>query len=127
MGTLNIVLGIILIVAALFLVIAVLMQSGGSDNSIGVINGGASSGGSDNYLGKSKGKTRDKVLSKATTIVAIVFAVIVLLVYIFQDNGKKIDTDETTVIDDATAVEETKGEPEETVLETEAEVSGEAE
>ena len=92
MGTLNIVLGVILIIAALFLIVAVLAQSGNSDGSLGILGGG---GGSENYLGKSKGKTRDKILSKATTVVAIIFAVIVLLVYIFQSAETK-DVDDVT-------------------------------
>ncbi len=91
MGTLNIVLGVILIIAALFLIVAVLAQSGNSDGSLGILGGG----GSENYLGKSKGKTRDKILSKATTVVAIIFAVIVLLVYIFQSSETK-DVNDTT-------------------------------
>ena len=79
MTTLEIVLGIILLVAAVFLVIAVLMQHGKQKGLSGTIAGGA-----ETFFGKAKGKTIDKVLSKATTIVAIVFVLIVVAVYAIQ-------------------------------------------
>lgn len=71
--------GIILLLSALFLIIAVLMQQGKSHNLSGTIAGGA-----ETFFGKSKGKTLDKKLSKLTTIVAIIFAVLVLFVYVIQ-------------------------------------------
>lgn len=79
MNTLNIVLGIILLIFAVFLVIAVLMQSGKSHNLSGTIAGGA-----DSFFGKSKGKTVDRVLSKLTTVVAIIFALLVVVIYVIQ-------------------------------------------
>lgn len=79
MNTLNIVLGIILLVFAVFLVIAVLMQSGKSHNLSGTIAGGA-----DSFFGKSKGKTVDRVLSKLTTVVAVIFALLVVVIYVIQ-------------------------------------------
>ena len=83
---LNVVLGIILLVAAIFLIVAVLMQSGKSHRLSGTIAGGA-----ETFFGKTKGKSIDKLFSKLTTIVAIVFVVIVLMVYIFQDTTTKND------------------------------------
>ena len=82
----NIVLGIILLVAAVFLVVAVLMQSGKSHNLSGSIAGGA-----ETFFGKTKGKTIDKMLSKITTIVAIVFVLLVIVVYVIQPNGTTED------------------------------------
>lgn len=82
MGTLNIVLGIILILAALFLIIAVLFQTDKSDGLSGVIGGG-----SDNYLGNSKSKASDRILSRLTAIVAVFFALVVLFIYVIQDNS----------------------------------------
>ena len=77
MTTLDYVFGIILLVAAVFLVIAVLMQSGKSHNLSGAI-----AGGTDSYLGKNGGTAaKGKMLSKLTTIVAIVFVAIVLVAY----------------------------------------------
>ncbi|MBQ2809831.1 MAG: preprotein translocase subunit SecG [Clostridia bacterium] len=75
----DIILGIILLVAAVFLVVAVLLQSGKS-KGVGTISGGSS----ETYFGKNKGKSLDKKLATLTTIVAIVFVVIVLVVYVSQ-------------------------------------------
>ena len=76
----QIAIGIILIVAAVFLVGAVLMQSGKANNKLS----GAIAGGAETFFGKTKGSTIDKKLSKATTIVAIVFVVLVLVSYLIQ-------------------------------------------
>jgi len=78
----EIVIGIILILTALFLIGAVLMQSGKSHNLSGTIAGGA-----ETFFGKSKATTLDKKLSKATTIVAIIFVVLVLVFYLYQNNA----------------------------------------
>ena len=86
MGTLNLVFGIVLLVAAVFLVIAVLMQSGKSHGLSGSIAGGA-----ETFFGKTKGKTIDRVFSKLTTIIAIIFVIIVIVVYVMQPNA---NTDE---------------------------------
>ena len=77
----QIAIGIILIVAAVFLVGAVLMQSGKANNKLS----GAIAGGAETFFGKTKGSTIDKKLSKSTTIVAIVFVVLVLISYLIQD------------------------------------------
>ena len=82
MSTVNIVLGIILIVAAVFLVVSVLFQSGKSKNLSGTI-----AGASETFFGKNKGKTADKMLSRATTVVAIVFVVLVIVIYVFQKDN----------------------------------------
>ncbi|MBR4896144.1 MAG: preprotein translocase subunit SecG [Clostridia bacterium] len=76
----EIAIGILLILAAIFLVVAVLMQSGKSHNLSGTIAGGA-----ETFFGKSKATTLDKKLSKLTTIVAIVFVLLVLVSYFMQD------------------------------------------
>lgn len=80
MDTIQIVLGILLLVTAIFLIVAVLMQNGKSHGLSGAISGGA-----ETFFGKQKGSTIEKRLSKLTTIVAIVFVIIVLVVYIRQD------------------------------------------
>ena len=82
----------VMIVLSVFLVIAVLMQSGKDSNLSGTIAGGA-----ETFLGKSKGKTVDRVLSKATTVVSIIFVVLVLIVYVigaYQDNNSVDGTTE---------------------------------
>ena len=55
------------------------MQSGKSHNLSGAIAGGA-----ETFFGKEKGKTIDKMLNRLTTIVAIVFTLLVIIVYVIQ-------------------------------------------
>ena len=72
--------GIVLIIASIFLIVAVLMQSGKSKKLSGTIAGGA-----ETFFGKTKGKAIDKLLSKLTTIIAVCFVVLVVVVYVTQD------------------------------------------
>ena len=88
----EIVLGVILLIAAVFLIISVLMQNGKAHNLSGTIAGGA-----ETFFGKNKGSTMDKMLSKVTSIVAVVFCVIVVIMYIVQD-----DTDYSSIITPST-------------------------
>ena len=91
--------GIILLAAALFLVVAVLLQTGKSQGLSGTI-----SGGSETFFGKNKGKSRDKKLATITVIVAVVFVLIVLGVFISQDYTSiwGTATNITTTVGDAT-------------------------
>ena len=89
MGTLNIVLAILLFVSAIFLIIAVLMQSG-KDKGTGVITGGSS----ETYFGRNKNKSKEKKLALITTIVAIIFVILAILVYILQDLPEEYDPDD---------------------------------
>ena len=111
METVDIVLGIVLIVASLFLIIAVLMQHGKAHNLSGTIAGGA-----ETFFGKSKGKSIDKKLSTITTVIAIIFVLIVLAVYLMQDSadvsgknptGYNSDAAQTTVAADEESSEGT--------------------
>ena len=76
MTGLEITFGIILIVFAVFLVVAVLLQSS-KEQGLGVIGGAAES-----FLGKDRNSRLDKLLNKLTPIIASVFAVIVLAMYL---------------------------------------------
>ena len=71
------VLGGILMAMALFLIVAVLMQSGKDKKLSGSI-----AGGSDTYYGQNKGHSRDKILSRLTTIAAIIFTGLVIAMYV---------------------------------------------
>ena len=103
----EIAIGIILILASIFLIIAVLMQEGKNRNLSGAISGGSS----DTFLGKSGSTSLDKKLSSLTTIVAIVFVVLVVVMYLMQDTSNysgiagSVDTAEVvdTVADATTA------------------------
>lgn len=77
MTVFEIVMGIILLVMALFLVVAVLMQSGTDKRLSGAITGGA-----DTFLGKERGSRLDKLLNILTPIVAGVFALVVIVMYV---------------------------------------------
>lgn len=123
MSTLDVILGIILLLAALFLVAAVLMQQGKS-KGMGAIGGGSS----DTFFGKTKSKTWEKRLAKYTTIVGIVFVVIVLAVYVIQDDADydKFFDENSALLDnpvEETKAEETSSTPDETTAETSAETS----
>lgn len=105
MTTAQIVIGIILIVFAVFLIIAVLMQQGKSHNLSGTIAGGA-----ETFFGKSKAQTMNKKLSVLTTVVAIVFVLLVSTVYVMQDtgdiNGFSWNNFKSTVLGSSDRVEE---------------------
>ena len=99
----EIAIGIILMVAATFLIFAVLMQSGKSHRLSGTIAGGA-----ETFFGKAKGKTIDKMLSKITTIVAVCFVVIVLVLYIVPENADNIANKEFNTDGDSQTETETE-------------------
>ena len=68
--------GSVLIIASILIIVLVLMQEGNSQGLSGAIAGGA-----DTFFGKNKGHTMQSKLKKITTIVSIVFFVIVLGVF----------------------------------------------
>ncbi len=77
---LNYVIGGILLVSAIFLVVSILLQSSKSHKLPGTIAGGA-----ETFFGKTKGDKYSRILSKMTTVVAIVFCVLVIFMYVIQD------------------------------------------
>ncbi len=89
--------GIIVIVMSVFLIIAVLMQQGKQHNLSGTIAGAA-----DTFFGKSKGQTISNKLSILTSVVAIVFVVMVLAFYIRMAPNEQI-FDKTTTAETTTA------------------------
>ena len=80
-------LGIILLVAAVFLIVAILLQSGKDKSLSGAITGGSS----DTYYGQNKKSTSDRILGKVTAIVAVIFAALVLVSFIIQPSADKAD------------------------------------
>ena len=79
MGTIEYVFGGVLLFFAIFLVVAVLLQHGKTHHLSGAIAGGA-----ETFFGKEKGKTIDKIMSKLTSVVAVLFVVAVLVLYVIQ-------------------------------------------
>ena len=77
MGVLELVLGILIVVMAVVLITCVLMQSGKDKKLSGSIAGGA-----ETFFGKSKVKSYDKILSKATTALSMVFVIVMVALYI---------------------------------------------
>ena len=70
---------IALLAMGLFLVVAVLMQHGKSHGLSGTIAGGA-----ETFFGKEQGKRVDRWLGKMTTIIGIIFVLVVVVVYVVQ-------------------------------------------
>lgn len=72
----NILCGVLLVLAVVICVL-VMMQSDKDTKLSGTI-----AGGSDTYFGKNKGNTRDKLLSKLTAVISVVFVLLVVAMYI---------------------------------------------
>ncbi|MBO5789796.1 MAG: preprotein translocase subunit SecG [Clostridia bacterium] len=79
MNILNVILLIALLVMALFLVIALVLQKGKGGMGTAI-----SGGTSDTYFGNESSANGQTKLSRWTTIIGIVFVAIVLVVYIIQ-------------------------------------------
>jgi preprotein translocase subunit SecG len=79
--------GILLILVAIFLVVAVLMQSAKNSRMSGVVSGG----GAETFFGKYKGKTVDKTLNRWTIVIGVVFVATVLALYIIQPGKGKVN------------------------------------
>ncbi len=80
------IIGIALIVMAVFLVIAVLMQHGKDHRLSGSIAGGA-----ETFFGKEKGKTVDSIFSKLTSVITVIFVVLVVVLYVMQPEPKTVE------------------------------------
>ena len=76
---LEIIMIVILLLTALFLVVAVLFQKSKEDGLSGAI-----SGKQDTFYGKDSASRTDRILRKWTMIAGIIFAVAVLVIYIIQ-------------------------------------------
>ena len=77
MTAIEIALGVVLMILSVFLVVAVLLQQDKDKKLSGTITGGA-----DTYYGKGKGTSWDKILARATTVVSILFAILVVAMYV---------------------------------------------
>ena len=73
----TIALGIIVILVAIALTVLVLMQTGKGKELSSAIAGGSNS-----FLGNSGMSAKDKLLFKITAVLAIVFVVLVLVLYV---------------------------------------------
>lgn len=69
----------VLLLSALFIIVAVIFQKSGDEGLSGTI-----AGGNETYLGREKAPNTEKVWFKWTLIASIVFAVAVLAAYVIQ-------------------------------------------
>jgi preprotein translocase subunit SecG len=72
----TVVVGILLVISALILIVTVLLQDS-KQSGLGAVSGAA-----ETFFGKTKAARCDKVLSIITTVVAVVFTVLVLAMYL---------------------------------------------
>ena len=79
MEILEYVLLVVLLLSAVFIVVAVLLQKSNEDGLSGAI-----SGNSETFYGKDKSSSSDRMLYKWTLIAGIVFAIAVALVFVIQ-------------------------------------------
>lgn len=75
MNTAAIILAVIDIIICIAMVALVIMQEGNSQG-LGSIGGAA-----DTFFGKNKGRSIDVVFKKITTVLAVVFAVVTIVLY----------------------------------------------
>ena len=114
MTPIMIVLCVLLLVAAVFLTVAILLQHGKSHNLSGTI-----AGASETFFGKTKGSTIDRKLSTLTTVVAIVFVVLVLVAFLNQG----ADTNKTTTGSNGTTANTTVSTSADTTVDTTADTT----
>ncbi len=78
MGILEIVIGAVLLVASIFLIAVIMLQDKAKRGLSGAIAGGSGA----SYLGKNAASKKGKKLSKWTTVVAVVFVIVVVVSYL---------------------------------------------
>lgn len=111
MTVLEIILGVLLIIASIVMIIVIILQEG-NQQGVGVVSGGA-----DTFFSKNKARSYDAFLARATKWFAVGFVVIVLALNVFAYfNGKAVETAE----EDSTSVTETADEESEAEDATEA-------
>lgn len=79
LNTLEIILGIILLILAVGLVVVIAMQHS-KKSGLGSIMGGSS----DSYYGRNKAKSKENILKKLTAIFAVALAVLALILYAYH-------------------------------------------
>ncbi len=79
MSAIHIIVSIFHIIFSLSLIVIVLLQSGKTSGLSGAIAGGA-----ETFFGKNKGRTIDALLSKYTSVAAVMFLVTSILLYLIM-------------------------------------------
>lgn len=97
MEVFGVIIGVALILVAIAIIAAVLLQSSKNARQSGVVSGAAES-----FFGKSKGKAIDRKLNRITLVLVILFAGLVLTMYIMQpDKARPNYGDSGNNLDDA--------------------------
>ncbi len=129
MSTIEIVAGVLLILAGLVIILVVLAQESKEQGLTSAIGGGAN----ESFYEHNMGKTRDARLSKFTRNAAIVMFVVTLAVNLFATINKNKGNDTDTTADDTAVVStvdtgtaESTAEAAESVAEAAAESAAEA-
>ncbi len=76
METLELVVGIIILVMSVLITILVLLQTG-KEKKLGTITGGA-----DTFFSKQRTGTKDRLLARITPLIAIIFTLLVVFAYL---------------------------------------------
>lgn len=82
MGALEIIVGILMLLASLFIIFVVVLQEGHRSGAAGAISGGA-----DTFLSKNKSRAADAVLARWTKYVAIIFFVLAVVANVIALNA----------------------------------------
>lgn len=101
MSVVEIILGVLLLIASIVLIIVIILQEG-NQQGIGVISGGA-----DTFFSKNKARSYDAFLSRATKWFAVGFVVVVLALNIIAYFANPADTADAT---DTTSISATADE-----------------
>ncbi len=90
MSVVEIILGVLLLIASIVLIIVIILQEG-NQQGIGVVSGGA-----DTFFSKNKARSYDAFLSRATKWFAVGFVVVVLALNIIAYFATPADTADAT-------------------------------
>ena len=108
MSALEIVLGVLLIIASIVMIVVIILQEG-NQQGVGVVSGGA-----DTFFSKNKARSYDAFLSRATKWFAIGFVVVILALNIVafaaKNNATDTPSDSISTSDEATASDATPSE-----------------
>lgn len=78
----QIIIGVLDILVSIALIVLVLLQDSKS-KGLGSLAGGAS----DTFFSKTKGRTREAMLKKLTSVMAIAFAILTMVLYLLTGRG----------------------------------------
>ena len=98
MSVVEIILGVLLLIASIVLIVVIILQEG-NQQGIGVVSGGA-----DTFFSKNKARSYDAFLARTTKWFALGFVVVVLalniIAYVAKSADTTVDVDDTTVVSD---------------------------